>query len=288
LPWGGRAAGGGHPPSGEGAAPQARRKHGAGPGRRELGRNLVRRWDAPGQAGPRSAHVLLSHPHLDHISATPLFDPYFEPANHFTLHAPPSALTSLETLLSPASPLSTLYFPLTFESLKALRDRRPLPAGADFFLGSTRVRTFALRHPGGCLAFRLENAGRAFVFATDHEHAEVPDRTLAGFARDADLLYLDGQYLAAEYEGRVGIMGERPLARVGWGHSPIEACVATAVAAGARRLHVGHREPKRDDADLVRVEGVLKEGMAAALRAAGLPPDACAASIPYEGLTVRL
>ena len=135
--------------------------------------------------------------------------------------------------------------------------------------------------PGCC-------GGKRFVFCTDHEHKDVPDRELMAFARGADLLYLDGQYLADEYEGKIGIMGEAPLSRRGWGHSSVEACVATAVAAGARVLHVGHREPKRDDSDLARVDLYIQQSMATALQSAGRDPASCRTCIPWEGLTVPI
>jgi phosphoribosyl 1,2-cyclic phosphodiesterase len=259
-----------------------------GSGFRELGIALERRWNAPGYTGPRGAHVIVSHPHMDHTLATPYADPYFDPRNHFVLYRSPAALKAMEAVLSPTSPMSHTFFPPDYNLLKALREHRVIDADMTFTIGSTTLHTFALRHPGGCLAFRLENAGRVFVFATDHEHPEVPDRTLADFARGADLFYTDGQYLDAEYLGKEGVMGEKPLSRQGWGHSAVEACVATAVAAGVRQLHVGHREPKRDDRDLARVERYLQALLCEELRRAGRTPDACRALIPYEGLTVRL
>jgi hypothetical protein len=65
-------------------------------------------------------------------------------------------------------------------------------------------------------------------------------------------------------------------------------CVATAVAAGVRELHVGHREPKRADDELARVEEYLQQLVASALRDAGRPADSLRARLPYEGLTVIL
>ncbi len=259
-----------------------------GTGFRELGIELVRRWGGADYAGPRTAHVLMSHPHMDHTCATPFFEPYLDPRNHFNVYGTASVLRSLEAVLNAESSLSNLYFPPTFDILKALRGWRTIEAGQALTFGSTRVTTFALKHPGGCLAFRLENAGRVYVFATDHEHPEVPDRALADFARGADVLYIDGQYLEAEYLGKEGIMGQRPLATKGWGHSSVEACVLTAVAAEVKELHVGHREPKRNDADLLRVERFMQQRMGEALRQAGRAPDSCRAIIPYEGLTLRL
>src|SRR5262249_37585815 len=155
-------------------------------------------------------------------------------------------------------------------------------------LGGTRVGTLALRHPGGCLGYRVDCGGRAFVFATDHEPTTAPDPALADFARGADLLYLDGQFTDAEYRGLDGLGGEPPQSREGWGHGTVETCVTTAVAAGVRRLHVGHREPKRADADLAHLEEYLHGQLAQALRQAGRAEDACAACLAYEGLSVGL
>jgi phosphoribosyl 1,2-cyclic phosphodiesterase len=259
-----------------------------GSGARELGVALAARWQAEGDKASRRAHILITHAHMDHNFATPYFVPYYDPRNHFTLWGTQRVVASLTAVLDPTSELSQIYFPPTFAELKAIREFRPLEAGAEFRIGSTRVTTFALRHPGGCLAYRLENAGKVFVFATDHEQPEVPDRKLADFARDADLLYADGQYTQDEYEGKSGPASDPPLLRRGWGHSAVEACVRTAVAAGVRELHVGHREPRRGDDELARVDATIRNLVAEELRRTGKPADACRALIAYEGLTVRL
>src|SRR5262249_59585494 len=66
------------------------------------------------------------------------------------------------------------------------------------------------------------------------------DRRHVEFLADADLVIQDAQYTAAEYLG----------SKVGWGHGPVESVVATACAAGVRRLALFHHEPLRDDAGL--------------------------------------
>jgi ribonuclease BN (tRNA processing enzyme) len=172
--------------------------------------------------------------------------------------------------------------------MKAIKAFQPLQPGADFHIGSTRITTFPLHHPGGCLAYRLENAGRVFVFATDHEQQQVPDLQLAAFAKGADLLYTEGQYTQAEYEGREELAGDPPMSRRGWGHSPVEACVRTAVAAGVRQLHVGHREPRRTDQEIARIDAYLKQLLKEELCRAGRPADSSQALIPHEGFQAQL
>jgi phosphoribosyl 1,2-cyclic phosphodiesterase len=225
---------------------------------------------------------------MDHTFATPYFAPYYNPLNRFTVWGTQSVLDSLAAVLDPAARLSHVYFPPTYEEMKALKELRPLQPGDTFQLGSTTVRTHALNHPGGCLAFRLDNAGRSYVFATDHEQQQAPDLKLAEFARDADVLYTEGQYTQAEYDGQAGIGGDPPVPRRGWGHSPIEACVLTAVAAGVRTLHLGHRDPRRSDEELARVEHYAQELLRQELRRTNRPDDSCRVCIPAEGLTVRL
>ncbi|HEY7423321.1 MAG TPA: MBL fold metallo-hydrolase [Gemmataceae bacterium] len=259
-----------------------------GSGFRELGLSLENRWHALPAGVGRTAHVLVSHPHMDHIYGTPYFAPYYDSANRFTIWGSPDVIHNLGVLFNPASELSRRYFPPTYEQMTALESFRSIQPGADFHIGSTHVRTHPLCHPGGCLAYRLENAGRVFVFATDHEHTEAPDRGLADFAHGADIFYTEGQYLRAEYEGRQSIGGNPPLPRTGWGHSTIEACACTAVAAGVRELHLGHRDPARSDEELARLEVFLQQRVREELRQAGRAEDSCQARVTYEGLIVSI
>jgi len=259
-----------------------------GSGFRELGRSLAKRWNAPDYKGPRQAHILVTHPHMDHTFGTPFFGPYYDPSNHFTIYGTPAVIGSLEAVLSPDSKLSNTYFPPTFALMKAIERFETLRAGQEFRIGSTRITTFPLRHPGGCLAFKLERQGRTCVFASDHEQEEVPDKVLADFCRNADLLYTEGQYTQAEYEGTQALPGEVPMARKGWGHSPLEACVRTAIAAGVRRLHLGHRDPVRSDEDLAWLEGFARQLARDELRSAGRDPESCQVVIPHEGFTVEI
>ncbi len=258
-----------------------------GSGFRELGVALAQRWQSKPAGPERTAHVLITHPHIDHIYATPYFPPYFDPANHFTIYGSPDLMDGLGKLFNPNSELSRRYFPPTYEQMKALKEFQTIQPGSSFQIGSTHIRTHALTHPGGCLAYRLENAGRAFVFATDHEQVQTPDPGLVEFARAVDLLYTEGQYTRGEYEGRDKIGDSPAMPRLGWGHSAIESCISTAVAAGVRELHVGHRDPARGDEALAHLEIFLRQRLRDELQRAGRPEESCRARIVHEGLVVR-
>jgi phosphoribosyl 1,2-cyclic phosphodiesterase len=287
LPFDLRAGYGGNTTCVEVQAPDTLIVLDCGSGLPPLGQCLQKRWRGADAAG-RTAHVLLSHPHGDHIAGTPYCAPFYDPANTFTVWGAREALDSLAAVFDPRAPLSQVYFPPTYALMKALKSFQALRPGDTFTIGSTTVRTCAMDHPGGCLAYRLENQGRSFVFATDHEQRQAPDPILVNFARDADLLYTDGQYTLDEYEGRVGIAGGAAQSRRTWGHSPIEYCAATTAAAGVRQLHLGHRDPQRSDRELAGLEAYLQQQVRAELARRGLPPSACQARIPYEGMTLSL
>ncbi|HEV2973169.1 MAG TPA: MBL fold metallo-hydrolase [Pirellulales bacterium] len=259
-----------------------------GSGFRDLGRELNRRWSAPDFRGRRAAHILLTHSHIDHIVAIPFVDPLYDSTNHFTLWAPQGVLDNLEAVFGERAQLSRTYVPTNYAEMSGIKEFRAIAIGAEFYIGQTTMKTYALNHPGGCVAYRLERGGRKFVFATDHEHLETPDQGLAEFARDADLLYADAQYLAAEYDGKIGIGDAAPRVLHGWGHSTVEAAVATAVAACVRMLHLGHHEPARGDAELNRIEHLAERLLADSLRDASCASDACQLQLAREDFAVDI
>ncbi len=126
------------------------------------------------------------------------------------------------------------------------------------------------------------------MFASDHEHQVHPDQALADFARDADLVYMDAQYQRQEYDGRVGLCDEPPMPRAGWGHSTYTDAITTAVAAGAARIHLGHHDPKRDDADLDRLWPELEAELRRLLQEYRRPAGSARLLLVYEGYELEI
>ncbi len=260
----------------------------AGSGFRRLGEDLARRWNAPDYRGDRTGHVLLSHAHMDHTFAIPFVEPFYDRRNSFTLWAPRRVLESLDAVLSPTSALRHVYFPPTYEAMEGIKSFRELQEDADFEIGDIRIRTLGLSHPGSSLAFRLDGRSSSIVFASDHEQSETPDWRLAQFAAGADVLYLDAQYLRSEYIGEASLVDEPLQCRVGWGHSHMEGAVETAVASGVRVLHLGHHDPKRDDARLEEIERAARHLARQLLKDAGRASDAMSVELAREGQSFTL
>ncbi len=259
-----------------------------GSGSRRLGIDLQRRWRDPSFQGDRSAHVLLTHGHVDHTFALPFVEALYDPANNVSIRGPQAAMECLEKVFTAGSPDQGILFPQTFDMFAGTTLAEPIAAGDVFNLGATRVRTCALNHPGGCLAYRFEHSDKAVVIATDHEQRAVPDAELAAFASGADLLYADAQFVAEEYHGRASLMGDDPCSRVGWGHSYVEAVVATAIVAGVKRLHLGHHDPRRDDEELHRIECYARDLSRQLHADRGKNADDCEVRLAHEGLKFRI
>lgn len=233
-------------------------------------------------SGERPVHVLLTHAHFDHICGLPFFEPFYNPQADFTLWAAPEVHNTLRQLFGGHRNTPGQLFPTTLEMMQGLRRFEPIHPGQTLQFGRTTLRTLALNHPGGCLGFSVRHGPCHVVVASDHEQAAPMDAALADFARGADLLYCDGQYRQDEYEGSQPVGAGTAMPRVGWGHSPVETCVATAVAAAVRTLHLGHHDPLRDDDGLADLEAYAQHLAGEALAAAGRRADSLHVALARE------
>jgi phosphoribosyl 1,2-cyclic phosphodiesterase len=224
----------------------------AGTGIRLLGQKLQRE-------NVRFLHLLISHPHVDHLQGFPFFLPAYDPGVDLHIHQAPQAG-------GPASEafdrlMEAPHFPVVFRDLPARIRFRTL--SAEGCIGPVVVKTHPLNHPGGNLAFRLEYEGKALVYMTDHEpygllngndpDAGSKDQAILDFTRGADLLIRETQYTAEEYESRRG-----------WGHGTFDEAFRNSVRGGVRRLALFHHDPDHDDdfleAELARLLALPERG----------------------------
>ena len=208
----------------------------AGTGIRNLGATLDK---------IQTCYLLLTHAHWDHVAGLSFFRPLFsknkvvEIQNHTF-----SGLTVekiLDTLIAPP------FFPITPRDLKAtIRFRKDLLK--EFSIGSLGIKTIELSHPNGAIGFRFTEDGKSFVFLTDNElgfdhPGNAGFEAYLSFAKDADLLFHDGEFTPEEY-----------LTRMGWGHSTYGAALDLAVMAGAKRLGLFHLNQDRTDREVDRIQ----------------------------------
>ena len=249
-----------------------------GSGFRNCARDLQAKWAGRGE---RHLYLFGSHSHLDHTEGFDQAAVCFDPQNRLHIYGNHQFLRALDFNLGifsrqVAQSVQGVQTPIFFGMMPASFDAcmigdapenarggpslncNALPVGEPIRLGATTVTPFEVFHPAPCLAYRVEHGGRVFVFCTDHElwHGDPThpnsQRSLDAEARvvahatDADLLYRDGQYLRAEYDGIMGIGGSGAIPRVGWGHSCIEDVIDMAIACRVRYTLIGHHDPNRD------------------------------------------
>jgi phosphoribosyl 1,2-cyclic phosphodiesterase len=251
-----------------------------GSGFRNCARALQQKW---GELPERHLHVFGSHSHFDHTEGFDQATMCFDRRNTIHVHGNAFFLRSLdmhlgifsrqvhETVAGLQTPVTYSMMPASFECIhladlsESSPDYQASPPGRlhdtrePIVIGRTTVRAFDLCHPAPCLGFCVEHDGKKFVFCTDHEwkpengligpgaaESNTCESRLRDIAQNADLMYRDGQFLRAEYEGDLGIGQAAPVSRIGWGHSCIEDVEEMAVACHIRRTFIGHHDPNRE------------------------------------------
>jgi phosphoribosyl 1,2-cyclic phosphodiesterase len=201
----------------------------AGTGLRSLGHS--RNW-----SGTKRIDLLLTHLHHDHVIGLPFFKPIFTSSLEIHLWCGnlggETAEKALGALFAP--PL----FPFTLGCIPAKIVFHGFHAGQTINVAGTSVRTVRLNHPSGATGYRFDCADGSAAIITDIEHAGAePDPAVIALCAGVDTLVYDSM-LDEEAYGQCR----------GWGHSTVNAAVALAAAAGARRLVGCHHAPEQTDA----------------------------------------
>ncbi|MGE5516659.1 MAG: MBL fold metallo-hydrolase [Bacteroidota bacterium] len=210
----------------------------AGTGIRALGRDLLKR-------GCKSAVLLLTHTHWDHINGFPFFAPAFSP--DFGLRILGGHLSGkpggIRAVL--ANQMENPTFPVPLSAMRGTVSIDDFAAGDVLtFAPGVVVRTAPLRHPNGATGYRIEHGGISVCYVTDTEHVPgEPDQNILKLIAGADLVIYDSTYTDDEFP-----------AKVGWGHSTWQEGVRLAKAAGVKRLVIFHHDPDHDDACMAAIE----------------------------------
>ncbi len=214
----------------------------AGSGIRRLGNRLL-------EEGRFEYSLLFTHSHMDHILGFPFFKPIYDKRTSIHLLGCPTAQGDLKKLLSRS--MSAPFFPFPFENLRATI-RYSVECALDFGIDSMAISSINLSHPNVGMGYRFTEGAKHFVFLTDnelgfkHRNGEDFDAYVA-FARDADILFHDAEYLPEEY----GI-------KKTWGHSTYMDALDLALMANVKKFGLFHHNQDRSDDALDDIVGVCK------------------------------
>lgn len=234
----------------------------AGTGIIPLGRELARR---------RALEVILlfSHLHHDHTQGFPFFLPAYMPNARLHIFGPDGTNESLKNVLEHNQSSET--FPVSLREMAAWKEIQSVresqvivwsDAGIRVTESTSGVNEDALvirihksyAHPGGVYIYRITWRGKSIVYATDTEGYVGTDRRLVNFAKNADVLIHDAQYLEAHYRGQ---LAEFPATQ-GYGHSTAMMACEVAFASQAGQLILFHHDPSYSDAMVAGMEATAK------------------------------
>jgi len=252
----------------------------AGTGIIPLGRELARTK----RAG--ELLLLLSHMHHDHTQGFPFFVPAYLPNAKLHIYGPDGTHETMKNVLERNQSSET--FPLGLRDMASSKDIQAVRESQVIVWDEDGVRVAesaiglsdeavvirihkSYAHPGSVFVYRITWRGRSVVYATDTEGYVGTDKRLVKFAKDADVLIHDAQYLDEHYWGQL----EGFPATQGFGHSTVTMACEVARASEAGQLVLFHHEPSYADDVIAGMEQKAKS----------LFPDSVAA---YEGLEIIL
>jgi len=252
----------------------------AGTGIIPLGRELART--------KRAGEILLlfSHLHHDHTQGFPFFVPAYIPSSKLHIYGPDGTHESMKTVLERNQSSET--FPIGLRDMSSAKDIQAVRESQVIVWDAAGVRVAestsgldddaiiirihkSYAHPGGVFVYRIMWHGKSVVYATDTEGYVGTDKRLVKFAKDADVLIHDAQYLDEHYWGQL----EGFPATQGFGHSTVTMACEVAASAQTGQLILFHHDPAYSDDMIAGMDAKAKAQFSEAQAA-------------YEGLEIVL
>lgn len=202
---------------------------------------------------PGEVTVLFSHYHLDHMTGLTMNPLFYKPDWSFTFLGPTFAHGGVRDTVTRL--LAPPYWPVSWEQMGA-RFTFTEFAADEIRVGNLRVRRCTMPHPGGSLAYRIDDTDgdTSLVFATDIEWQDRTHEQEAAFLTmcreptPADMLIIDAHFSRANAS-----------AFAGWGHTSWEDDLDMARSLGIRQVLLGHHAPDAEDEALRSLEQQVKK-----------------------------
>lgn len=235
----------------------------AGTGIIPLGRELARTK----RAG--EILLLLSHLHHDHTQGFPFFVPAYIPNAKLHIYGPDGTHESMKNVLERNQSSET--FPIGLRDMSSSKDIQAVRESQVIVWDETGVRVAesasgldddaivirihkSYAHPGSVFMYRITWRGKSVVYATDTEGYVGTDKRLVKFAKDADVLIHDAQYLDEHYWGQL----EGFPSTQGFGHSTVTMACEVAASTSTGQLILFHHDPAYTDDILAGMERKAK------------------------------
>lgn len=231
----------------------------------------------------KTADILLSHFHYDHIEGFPFFTPFFEEGK-FRIYSESKCDKTVKEIFEEY--LRKPFFPIGLESIeKSIEFIDIKEKNRKFFIDNDIfIETINTNHPGGCISYKISYKEKSIIYMLDHEHGTEQDKKLENFARNCDLLIYDAFYFEDEF-------------KKGWGHSTAKEGLKFAQNANIKKIVLAHHNITHSDCEFDELENNLnneiKEGYMAYIAMEGLSFDLIDDKVsfdkkfsPSEGITI--
>ena len=184
-------------------------------------------------------HLLVSHPHADHILGLGMCPLLFKSDYFINIYGKEfngrSIKEQIEIMYKP--PL----WPVSLSKLGAHVDYKDVQE--EFNIGKVSVKTMTGKHPGGVTLYRLECDGESLVYATDCTLVDGLRESFLDFAKDCNVLLIDGQYNNVDWDTTSE-----------YGHNTWEISAHVGLECNAERTLIIHHDAFKSDADLRKAE----------------------------------